>query len=597
MAGEASRIHWREWSNKAFEEAEREDKLILLSIGASWCHWCHVMDRTTFSDPDVTELLNERFIPIKVDADKRPDVQDRYLLGGWPTTAFLLPDGRILTGTTFMPPDSMRRKLLEVDDLYREQKSVVTMHVTSMAAEAEADRSETEAVHGTLDFGIIQRVQETLKKDFDRVHGGFGSEPKFTYPDAVRFAFLQYRKTGDREMLEMAEKALESMLKLSDPVWGGFYRYAVNPDWTKPHYEKLLYVQAGVMDNYLEAYQVTGDDRYGETAAGIKAYMERFLADPNGGFYGSQDADLRRDNGAGFVPGEDYYSRDEVARLELGIPFIDKSIYTDWNAMAVSAYLRLYAAMGDEHAREFALTTIDRLLRENMVDGRMCHYTDGQPQMPGILSDQVYFAQALIDAYQTTGDRKYLEHAESLVAFMLSELQDVVDGGFYFQMFDPKAKGELLERHKPFDENVASAMLLTLMYYLTGYESFSEQAERTLKSTAYPQLTDTIIGVGYARALDLFMNHPVHIVVVGDRDDEETQAMVETALHTYEPRKIVQVLDPEEDGLTVGDVTYQSEEEPVAYVCVQKVCSPPARGNKELVLLLNDVIAAPVRVR
>jgi len=550
------------------------------------------MDRTTYSDKEVVGILAERFIPVKVDADRRPDIQDRYLLGGWPTTAFLVPDGRILTGTTFIPPDAMVRKLREVDDLYHEQKAVVTMHVTSMAAEAEAQRAEAE-VPGGLDTSLIPEIAKMLKREFDPMHGGFGAEPKFPYPDAVRFAFLEYRKTGEEDMLEIAVNTLEGQMSLRDPVWGGFYRYAINSDWTQPHYEKMLYVQAGAIDNYLEAYQITAEDKYGRAAADVKAYLTRFMTDEKGGFYASQDADVgSHDPETELVMGDKYYPLDEEGRLALGAPHVDKTIFTDWNGMAVSAYLRLYHAMGDEQAKEFACTTIDRITLECMKGDHMCHYNDCEARLPGILSDQVYFAQALVDAYQTVGKREYLENAMTLVGFIVGNLRDVIDGGFYFQPFDPGSKGEPLERHKPFDENVAAARLLIQLYYLTGYADYRELAEQTLKASACPQLTESIVGAGFACALDFYVSHPVHIVLVGDRDNRETMHMLATSLHAYEPHKIVQVLDPDEDSLTIGEVTYEAEERPKAYVCVQNVCRPPVTGSEDLVEVLEDVAGA-----
>jgi len=588
----SSEIGWREWSDEAFEQAEREDKLILLDITASWCHWCHVMDRTTYSNPQVIAIINEKFIPIRVDADRRPDIQDRYLMGGWPTTAFLIPDGRVLTGTTYIPPEAMVNKLREVNMLYHEQKPVVTMHVTSMAAEVEYERTQAEIGAGRLDGRIIESVITAMKQAFDPVHGGFGAEPKFPYPDALRLAFLQYRKTGDRHMLEVARRTLDGMMGIYDSVWGGFYRYSVGADWAQPHYEKMLYIQAGALDNYLEAYQVTGDDKYGEIAAGIKAYLTRFLSDrEKGGFYGSQDADAGgHDPNAELVPGEEYFPKNEEERLAIGVPYVDKTIYTDWNGMMASAYLRLYHATGDRHARDFALKTIDRILSESMCDGRMCHYTDDRARLFGMLSDQVYFAQALVDAYQTSGLRRYLANAEELANFMAAQLQDVVDGGFYLQTFDSRARGELLERHKPFDENVAAIRLLTQLHHLTGCYTYRELAKRTLRAIAYPKIAESVIGAGYAVVLDLFMSSPVRIVVVGNRDDKETQEMLETSLHTYEPQKLVQVLDPAEDSLTIGELTYEAAEKPVAYVCVQNVCRPPVKGSGDLAVVLEDVI-------
>ena len=588
----SSQINWIEWGDSAFEEAEKQDKLILLDLGASWCHWCHVMDRTTYSNPEVIKLINEKFIPVRVDADKRPDIQDRYLMGGWPTTAFLLPDGRILTGTTFIPPEAMINKADEVDSLFHDQRDIVKMHVSSMAAEAEFDRAQAEIPEGALSPVTFDDLKKVLKEDFDSINGGFGGEPKFPFPDGERFAFLQYRRTDDKEMLNIALKTLDGMMGIYDPVWGGFYRYSIRADWSEPHYEKLLYVQATAMDNYLEAYQVTGDDKYGEVAAGIKSYIHRFLSDlDNGGFYGSQDADVNSHNpDAELVMGDRYFIRDEAERLEIGTPYTDKTIYTDWNGMMISAYLRLYHVMGDQHARDFALKTIDRILAESMQSDKLYHYIGSPIDLPIMVSDHVYFGQALVDAYQTCGARKYLSLAEKLVSFMVAHLQDVVDGGFYFQTFDPHAKGEPLERHKPFDENVAAAILLNKLHYLTGYKSYRNLAERTLGSLHYPQVTQNIVGMGYGLALDLYLNHPVHIVLVGDRNKKETKEMLETSLHAYEPSKLVQVLDPEEAPLSIGDMTYEADEETIAYVCVQNICRPPAKSPNDLAVVLEDVI-------
>lgn len=588
----SSQINWREWTDDILKIAESEDKLILLDLRATWCHWCHVMDRTTYSNAEVVSIVNQRFIPVRVDADKRPDIEDKYLLGGWPTTAFLVPDGEILTGSTYIPPEAMLNKLREVDAMYHEHKSIVAKHVTSMAAEAEYDRSLTETAAGTLDDKIISEIISTVKKAYDPEYGGFAKEPKFPYPEAVHFAFLEYRKTGDKEMREMALKTLDGMLGIYDPVWGGFYRYSMSRDWSQPHYEKLLNVQAGAMNTYLEAYQVTGDDKYGEVAAGIKAYITKFLADnDNGGFYGNQDADINsHDPTKELIPGDHYFSKSEDERLSMGIPYVDKTIYADANGMMASAYFRMYQVMGDEHALDFAVKTIDRILEYNAGADDMCHYLDGRDLRLGLLTDQVHFSQALVDAYQTTGQRSYLTQAENLVSFMIVNLQDVVDGGFYLQSFNPHARGTHLERHKPFDENVSAALLLSQLYYLTGYETYRDLAARTLRATCYPQITESVIGVGYGTALDLYVNPPMHIVVVGDKENEKTTDMLETSLHAYEPSKLVQVLDPTEENTTIGELTYMAEEEPLAYVCVQNVCTPPARGNTELATILEDVL-------
>ncbi|MDI6828190.1 MAG: DUF255 domain-containing protein [Armatimonadota bacterium] len=594
MKQPSSTIRWMDWTNEAFAKAERENKLILLNISANWCHWCHVMDRTTYADPIVTRIITERFIPIRVDGDKRPDIQDRYLLGGWPTTAILTPNGRILNGSTYLPPDAMIRMLCETNIAYYEHTAATTMRIAQHEEEIERASELMEAPIPNLDEALLNRLSMALKREFDPWHGGFGSEPKFPYPDAIRFAFLRYKKTGDEDMLKIALKTLEGMKGIFDPVWGGFYRYSEDGSWTKPHYEKMLYVQAGALDNYVEAYQVTGEKRHIEIAIGIKNYLTRFLSDQQrGGFYGSQDADVgSKDMSRDLIPGEEYYPLDEKSRLEIGIPDVDTTIFTDWNGMIISAYCRLFQALGDEEARVFAVKTADRILAENMFDGKMYHYNDGEPRLPGLLSDQVYFAQGLVDLFQSTGQRKYLNQAEALAKFIISELQDKDDGGFYFQLYDPNALGQLKERHKPFDENVVAAKLLVELSYLTGFETYRDIAEKTFKTIAHPQIVESVLGAGFGVALDLYLNFPVHIVLVGKRESKETQEMLETSLHTYDPRKLVQLLDPSEDFLTICPITYKAEEKPLAYVCYQNECSLPLMSNEELASILENVLSA-----
>ncbi len=592
----SSEIRWEEWTSEAFDRARSENKLVLLSIGASWCHWCHVLDRTSYSDPEVAETVNDRFVPIRVEADHRPDIQDRYLMGGWPTTAVLTPDGRILTGATYMPPARMLAMLRQVDHLYHEDQAAVTLRVSRMSeeAEAEAERHRGEVPSSVLSRETIEGILVAMARDFDSINGGFGTEPKFPFPDAVRLLFLLYRRTNEKRMLEMALKTLDGMSRLVDPVWGGMYRYSVDAQWKHPHYEKMLYVQAGALDNYTEAFQVTGDDRYGELAAGIESYARRFLSDQErGGFYGSQDADVRSHEAeADLITGEQYFPRNEEERLAIGIPYVDKAVYTGWNGMMCSACLRLCSATDDMRTGSFALKTIDRLLAENVRDGLVYHYNDGEPRLPGLLADTVYLARALIDAYQAAGRRSYLEQAERIAQTMLERMQDRERGAFYYQIPDPDAIGELGRREKPFDENVMAAKVLTELHYLTGRESYRDAAGRALEAVAYPQLVENVMGAGYGVALDLYLEPPVHIVVVGVRDHTETDKMLKASLHAYEPRKLVQVLDPEEDDLAIGGLTYDAREEPSAYVCVKNVCMNPVTGSDRLATTLQNVLGS-----
>lgn len=587
----SSAINWRPWSDEAFEQAEREGKLVLLSITAPWCHWCHVMDRTTYSNPGVIDLINNRFISVKVEGDSRPDIQDKYLLGGWPTTSFLVPDGRILSGTTFLPPEAMLNKLREIDALYTDQHDLALMQVTSMAAEAEAVIMESETNTEQPWNEITGKIVNAVTNAYDPVNGGFGKEPKFLYPEAIRFAFLQFRRNGSSSLLKIALHTLDSMVQLCDPIWGGFYRYAVNRDWSHPHYEKMLYVQAGAMDNYLDAYQITSETRYGEAAAEIKSYVNRFLSDQaKGGFYASQDADIgSHEPSSDLVFGEDYFDHDEKERLEMGIPYVDESIYTDCNAQMASSYFRLYQALGDDHARQFAIRTIDRLLSENMIDDCMCHRGCVDSPIAGLLADQVYFGMALADAYQSTGDIKYLDHSKRIANFMINQLRDIVQGGFYSKVDDPHAIGHLSERHKPFIENVAAAKFFADLHYLTGDDMMKTHAIRTLDAIDYPDMINSILGAGYGIAADTIMYQPLQVVIVGRLNDPATTEMLSVALYASDPWKLVQVLDPKLGPPAIGDKQFPERGISTAYICEKGQCLDPITDVSILITTLDEV--------
>jgi uncharacterized protein YyaL (SSP411 family) len=381
------------------------------------------------------------------------------------------------------------------------------------------------------------------------------------------------------------------MLNLCDPVWGGFYRYAVNRDWSHPHFEKMLYVQAGTLDNYLDAYQITSDSKYGETAAGIEAYVNRFLSDQvDGGFYASQDADVgSHDPGATLIFGEDYFSKDEMKRLETGIPYVDESLYTDWNGQMASAYFRLYQVLGDDHARKFALKTVDRLLCENMKDDCMCHRSDVNAPIYGLLADQVYFGIALVDAYQSTGNKKYLNDAKKIAQFMITQLQDIVQGGFHSKLDNPHAIGHLSERHKPFTENVAAAKFLADLHYLTGDDMLRKYAIKTLDNVDYPDMINSILGAGYGIAADTIMYHPLQVVIVGRLSDPVTENMLSAVLYASEPWKLVQVLDPEQGPLVIGDKEFPESVNPAAYICQDKICHEAISDIHILISTLKEI--------
>jgi len=305
-------IRWHEWGEDAFELAKRENKPILLDIGAVWCHWCHVMDRESYDDPEIAQLVNERFVAIKVDRDERPDIDSRYQVavqaisgqGGWPLTAFLTPDGKPFYGGTYFPPDehygrpSFRRVLTSISEAYREKNGDVVEQaklVEGAIAHSESFTGKT----GEFSSKVIQEIIDSALKMFDEQYGGFGSAPKFPHPSMLDLLIDQYARSGDTRLRQIFTTTLEQMARggVYDQLAGGFHRYSVDERWIVPHFEKMSYDNSELLKNYVRAYQATGYEFFAEVARDIIRWMDEWLSDrKHGGFYASQDADISMDD-------------------------------------------------------------------------------------------------------------------------------------------------------------------------------------------------------------------------------------------------------------------------------------------------------------
>ena len=305
-------VQWHEWSEDAFASARRENKPMLLDIGAVWCHWCHVMDRESYDDPEVAAIVNEHFIAVKVDRDERPDIDSRYQAavsavsgqGGWPLTAFLTPDGKPFYGGTYFPPSdgygrpSFKRVLLSIANAYKEKNGDVMEQaklVESTIAQAESFAGRS----GRVSASIITTIQESAFKMFDAQHGGFGQSPKFPHPSALDLLIGRYARTRDANLRNVIVTTLEHMANggVYDQLAGGFHRYSVDERWVVPHFEKMCYDNSELLKNYVHAYQATGSEFMANVARDIIRWMDEWLSDrQRGGFYASQDADISMDD-------------------------------------------------------------------------------------------------------------------------------------------------------------------------------------------------------------------------------------------------------------------------------------------------------------
>jgi len=490
MSTKTAEIDWREWTPEALDLAAREDRPILLAITATWCHWCHVMDRTTFRDPEVAELINRRFVPVRADNDRRPDLNSRYNMGGWPTVALLTSEGDILTGATYLPPTQMVVLLSRVADVYESERSALAERAVGIRRQREQALAgaETPFSGEQIREGIIS----ALESAYDPVYGGFGREQKFPQTPALELLLSNYRRTGCRKHLDMVTKTLDAMRNgvLFDSVEGGFFRYSTTRDWSVPHYEKMLEDNSGLLGVYAHAYGLTGDSRYLDTARSIVRYLESVLLDQDtGAFFGSQDAD------------EDYYKLPLEERLQREPPSVDRAVYVSWNGTASAAFLKAYEATKERAYLDRALGVLEFLTRSCRRDGCFYHYFDGEPREYGLLADQACAGMALVRAYEHTADQAYLDAARSAADCILAEFADP-RGGFYDVTEEHRKAEPLPYREKLLDENSWTARLLIRLLNHTQNASYRAAAEAALRALAGAYRDYGILAAPYALAID-----------------------------------------------------------------------------------------------
>ena len=578
MKDTESLIHWLGWDDDAFERAKRENKPILLDISAVWCHWCHRLDHDTYAVPDIAEYVEANFIPIRVDTDKRPDINRRYNLGGWPTTAFLTPDGRPIGGGTYFPPEQMRQLLRDIKSSWHK---IENQPVSQPASSPEVRRGE-------LSLSIVDEILGEVANNFDPVYGGFGSQPKFPQTEAQELLLLKHHYGGNREILGMAILTLNNVGRSGtyDREMGGFFRYSTTRDWSVPHFEKMSEDNAKWLQLYLHAYQATGDAFYAQISRGVIEYVNTWLSDlENGCFYGSQDAD------------EEYYRLSKAERLkQKNAPYVDKNIYTSWNAMMISAYLDASYTLEEPDAGEFAIKSMNRLLSINFSESEgMYHYYDGQPRLKNQLIDQVQTANTLLHAYEYTGEKTYLNRAEELLSLTSSKFLDAGVGGFFDTTVGTDATGFLKQPIKTLDENSAAARTLTKAYQLTQEPAYREMAGDALKCFSDTYLSYGFMSAEYALAVDAFLNEPTMIRIVGAPDKRETKAFLAEAARIYEPRKVVQILDPRSDADKIVESGFPSEGPPTAYICVGTTCTAPITDPKQIIIELQRMTRSQIR--
>jgi len=540
-------MEWLDWNDDAFTRARARSCPVLLFVKAGWCRWCRELEKSILTDPAIESRLAADFVCIRVDKDRRPDIDPRYTMGGWPTLAWLDENGEILGADNFLDRTELSARLEQVARGYRESTEALREELRrgrerapeSLQSEPRSSKAALGEPQVELSLDIVEKVGQSVLDTADPVHGGWGKQHKFPHPEAIDLALIRWSQTGDSNMLDLVRRTLRRMQagQIHDTVEGGFYRYATRADWSLPNTEKMLDSNAQRLYTYLEAYQALGDEDFRNTAeAGLRWMIDVLLDPETRAFRGSQDAD-----------GEYARLATLEARERRGRPPVDATLFTNWNAMAVSTLLKASRVLGEREWREQALDTLQFLLDE-MWDAEkgMYHYHDGQRHLPGMLSDQAYTLRALVDAAQFAGENRFLEDARRLANFTIETLR-ADNGGFYDKVHDPYARGDLRRRNRSILENSVVAEALLRLALLTDDKDYEDSAREALASFTGTYRRYGHYVAGYARAVDLLFHQPVVVTVVGRRDAPETEALLQAALKPYVASRVVRNLDPHAD--------------------------------------------------
>ncbi len=653
-------VDWYPWGDEAFDRARHENRPVLLSVGYSACHWCHVMAHESFEDDVTAKELNDRFVSIKVDREERPDVDAVYMeavqamtgSGGWPMTVFLTPEGRPFFGGTYFPPrdgpgmPSFRRVLDAVDDVWHNRRDEVDRQADALA---EAINRRTRVPQdllaragdeaddpGSQSAALLTAAAAELAARFDATWGGFGPAPKFPQTQLVELCLRHHRLTGEASSLAMATTTLGAMAAggIYDHVGGGFARYSTDATWTVPHFEKMLYDQAGLVRAYLHAWQVTGEARWLQVVEETVGYVLRELASPGGGLYSAQDADSEGEEGRFYVwtPAElatalgpelaaiasDWYGVTEAGNFEgrnilrrpLGAelgrpdvveearrrlfearshrvhPGLDDKVLTEWNAMFGSSLAEAAGATGRPDWRDAAVRIGEFLLAEfrDTETGRWLRsWQGGRARHLAYAGDYAWLVDFFTRLAELTGKVLWLDHARETA---LSMLELFTGEGTLLYTTGNDAEQlvvrplDILDGAVPAANGVAATALLRLGA-LRADDVLVDAAASLLRTLSRVAAEYPLACANSVAASELSGGGITEVVIPGDRPD-----LLSTVRARFEPTIVLAWGEPTSSPLWAG------RDEGHAYVCRRFVCRSPATSPDELAQRLDDELAA-----
>jgi uncharacterized protein YyaL (SSP411 family) len=601
-------VDWQPWGEEALGRARAEGKPLLVSIGYSSCHWCHVMERESFEDEATAALMNELFVSVKVDREERPDVDAVYMdavvaltgQGGWPLTVFLNPEGEPFFGGTYFPPEprhglpSFRQVLRAVADAYRERPEDVAAQAEALVG-ALRRSAEAQPSREPLTEALLAEAERVLLGQLDSRWGGFGHAPKF--PPASALEFLLRRGSLDAVRLTLDGMAAGGMYDLAG---GGFHRYSVDKQWLVPHFEKMLYDNALLVPAYLHAWLLTGEEGYREVAERTLDYMLRELRLPSGGLASAQDADTDGVEGLTYT-----WTEEEGAPAELLQPFehgrsilrgkldeetrarlleirarrpqpaLDDKVIASWNGLALAAL----AEGARRLERPDLLAAAIELGTLLAVEPLWRTLRDGHAKYPAFLDDYANVAHGLYELHVATGDLRWLREARRVALAAAGLFGDPEHGGFFLTPADGEP---LVARQKAFDDNptpAGSSMLAFVLLRLAriwGDDELEREAVGALRLVR-DLLPRAPTAFGWALcALDLHLSPPRELAIVGGLGSDVARA----ALRGFDPNAVVAFGRADDVPLLEGKTLVDGR--PAVYVCERFACQAPVTDPTEL---------------
>ncbi len=553
-ASHSGKIDWQPWSDAVFERAARENRFVLLDLEAVWCHWCHVMDEVTYSDPKVVELIKSKYIPVRVDQDSRPDISRRYENYGWPATVvFNAEGGEIVKRRGYLAPPIMISMLEEI-----------------IVDPSPVKYGDNEPITKFADNALLStKLRQSMERAFYETHdpklGGMKQFQKFIDHDTAEYGLLRAGQ-GDKKAEEMTRRTLTAALKIMDPAWGGMYQYSTDSDWAHPHFEKIMAMQAEPMRLYALAYGQFRDPAYLKAVRDIHRYVTTFLQSPEGAFYVSQDADLVKGQHS-----EKYFALDDAARRKLGIPVVDKHRYARENGWMIHALATAYTVTGERVYLDDAQRAARWIMPNRSLAGGGFRHDEKDVAGP-YLEDTLAISDAFLALYAATGEREWLARAAAGAGFIEQHFRGAQPG----YVTSALRAGAKLQPKPTIDENIQLARFANMLHRYTGEARYRGMSDYALRMLVTEQVADSLITApGILLAAFESANDPLHITIVGGKKDAAAVALFDAAIRYAAVYRRIEWWDKSEGNMPNPDVRYPQLPRAAAFICTDSTCSLP----------------------